>query len=152
MMSVPRRGSGYPVPSAAAFMLCCCHADRGRFSVSFNNLLRYLYCGPGPACDAVELIICQQYLIRCAEPVQVLICLRLFELLLTAQALCDVTEFHVMASHEEIFTIHVCVLSQLLCYELFTAQFCFLFIRAHCSTASVTKLSQLPHNHCISHR
>ena len=74
------------------------------------------------ACDAAELIICQQHLIRCAGLVQVLICLRLFERLLPVQALCDVTEFHVMASHEEIFTSHVCVLSLLLCYELFTAQ------------------------------
>ena len=95
----PRRGSGRPAPSAAAFMLCCCHADRGRFFVSFNNCMRRLFClSCGPACDAAELIICQQHLIRCDEPVRVLICLRLFELLLSAQALCDVTEFHVMAS------------------------------------------------------
>ena len=57
----PRRGSGRPAPSAAAFMLCCCHADRGRFFVSFNNCMRRLFClSCGPACDAAELIICQQ--------------------------------------------------------------------------------------------
>ena len=60
----PRRGRGYPVPSAAAFVLCCCHADRGRFPVSFSPLLHrpWLSCMSclSAACDAAELIICQQ--------------------------------------------------------------------------------------------
>ena len=92
-------------------MLCCCHADRGRFPVSFSPLLHrpWLSCMSclSAACDAAELIICQQYLIRCAESVQILVWLRLFERLLSAQALCDVTEFHVMASHEEIILIYL---------------------------------------------
>ena len=75
----------------------------GLCSVEYGFVLEDLL----TACDAAELIICQQHLIRCAGLVQVLICLRLFELLLPAQVLCDVAVFHVMASHEEIILIYL---------------------------------------------
>ena len=91
---------------------------QGRFPVSFSPLLHLPWL-PGPSCvptarDVAELINCQRLLIRYEEPVHVLICLRFFESLRPAQALCDVTEFHMMASLEEIFAIYICSLPQLL--------------------------------------